>query len=84
MVGNCVDIICTGMCRYYTDGDVICNGVDMVDTCGTAVCNCIDMVYFPFTLKRTTGAVFKIFENEKGMLTIFLSGLIDFTMVCMW
>jgi len=40
--------------------------------------NCFDMLYYPFTLRRTTGAIFKIFSNEEGIWSIFFSGLFDF------
>jgi phosphoglycerol transferase MdoB-like AlkP superfamily enzyme len=40
--------------------------------------NCFDMIYYPFTLRRTTGAIFKIFKNEEGLWSIFFNGILDF------
>jgi len=40
--------------------------------------NNFDIVYYPFTLKRTTGTIFKIFKNEEGLFSVFLNGLFDF------
>ncbi len=40
--------------------------------------NCIDMVYFRFTLRRSTGEVFREFANEKGVGNFLLTFLIDY------
>ena len=40
--------------------------------------NSIDVVYYPFTLKRTTGSVFAEFKNEEGLFSVFLHGFIDY------
>src|SRR5699024_8282348 len=37
--------------------------------------NLIDYVYFPFTLKRTTGTVFKQFANESNLFKLFIEFL---------
>lgn len=37
--------------------------------------NLIDYVYFPFTLKRTTGTVFKQFANENNLFKLFIEFL---------
>ncbi len=40
--------------------------------------NCIDMIYFRFTLRRSTGEVFREFANEKGAGNFLLTFLIDY------
>lgn len=38
----------------------------------------IDFVYYPFTLKRTTGTVFSQFANEDNLGALFLNFLLDY------
>ena len=40
--------------------------------------NTFDTVYYPYTLKRTTGSIFKEFKNEEGLFSVFINGLFDF------
>lgn len=42
------------------------------------VANTADMAYYPFTLKRTTTAVFEQFSNESNLLKLSFRFLIDF------
>jgi phosphoglycerol transferase MdoB-like AlkP superfamily enzyme len=43
--------------------------------------NTFDTVFFPYTLKRTTGSIFKEFGNEEGLFSIFINGIFDFWQV---
>ncbi|MDR1055927.1 MAG: LTA synthase family protein [Prevotellaceae bacterium] len=40
--------------------------------------NCIDIIYFRFTLRRTTFAVFREFENENNMIKLFAGFFIQY------
>lgn len=42
--------------------------------------NCMDIAYYKFSMHRTTGSVFKIFENEEAstLFGVFLNGIFDF------
>jgi len=40
--------------------------------------NTLDTIYFPYTLKRTTGSIFKEFKNEEGLFSVFINGIFDF------
>lgn len=42
------------------------------------IANTADMAYYPFTLKRTTTAVFEQFSNESNLLKLSFRFLIDF------
>lgn len=42
------------------------------------IANTADMAYYPFTLKRTTTAVFQQFSNESNLLKLSFRFLIDF------
>ncbi len=43
--------------------------------------NTIDTAYYPYTLKRSTGSIFKEFKNEEGLVSVFLNGVLDFWQV---
>lgn len=60
--------------RYQTIGDAYFITINILGF----LANSIDIVYFPFTLKRTTGSVFAEFQHEQGLISIFLNGFIDF------
>jgi len=48
-----------------------------VNALGIAL-NLVDFVYYPFTLKRTTGTVFRQFANEENIFKLFFDFLIDY------
>lgn len=43
--------------------------------------NCADFIYYQFTLRRTTATVFKEFQNETNMLSLFGKFIIDYWFV---
>ena len=61
-------------CRVW---HIACKWVFVLVNGLALVVNLADAVYFPFTLRRTTTSVFREFENENNLGSVFLTELVS-------
>jgi phosphoglycerol transferase MdoB-like AlkP superfamily enzyme len=59
---------------YQTTAKWIFIGINSI----AVIANCMDIVYFRFTNRRTTGAVFTEFQNEDNILKIITHGMFEY------
>lgn len=60
--------------RWY---QLLCKGVFVSVNVLMLIVNLIDAVYFPFTLRRTTTSVFREFDKENNLGSIFFTELVS-------
>lgn len=64
--------------RYNSIYQTILKYIFYVTNSTALAANCIDIIYFRFTMRRTTFAVFREFKNESNMVKLFIGFIFQY------